>query len=98
MEKAEYKWVGLVTVLHGLDVFRLFLGFPEGIKSWDQGLREVKEHDGDGLRGVSREKGREWSVGQYSNPEADSVTVGRENKLHELRDKLLFNRSVLSAN
>ena len=53
-----------------------------------------------GLRQVSREKdaGEGRQLGGVPVPQTNSVTVGRENKLHELRDKLLFNRSVLSAN
>ena len=34
----------------------LFPRFPEGVNLRDQVAREIKEHGGDGLRGVSKEK------------------------------------------
>ena len=57
----------------------------------DQGAREIKEHGGDGLRGVSKEKstGESGRLTGIPIPQADSVTVGRENKLYKLRDKPL---------
>jgi len=101
-KRFDYDWVGVLAVLHTLEVISRILASQRASIRWIR-LPEKSRSTAVLASGESvgrRTLGENDQLGGIPVPQAKSVTVGRENKLNELWcvvQARLYSRCVLSA-